>query len=59
MQLQSVMQDESVKAGQVVWKKGELVKDVVLIGSGTYYFKELPETQIEPFTIGVYHHSTL
>lgn len=52
MQLQSVMQEESVKAGQVVWKKGELVKDVILVGEGTFYFKELPETEKEPFKIG-------
>ncbi|KAL1524967.1 hypothetical protein AB1Y20_019843 [Prymnesium parvum] len=52
MQLQSVMQEETVKVGQVVWKKGELVKDVILVGQGIFYFKELPETEKEPFRMG-------
>jgi len=52
MQLQSVMQEESVKEGQVVWKKGELVKDVILVGQGQFFFKELPQTEKEPFKIG-------
>jgi len=52
MQLQSVMQEETVKQGSLVWKRGELVSDVILVGQGSFYYKELPETQEEPFKIG-------
>lgn len=51
-QLQSVMAEETVKAGDEPWRRGEPVKDVILIGEGRFYFKELPQTQSEPFNVG-------
>merc|ERR1719399_133197 len=51
-QLQSVMREESVKAGQVVWRKGERVKDVVLVGQGKFNFKELMSRDVAPFMQG-------
>jgi len=51
-QLQSVMAEETVKAGQVLWKRGDIVKDVILIGEGKFAFKELAMTESEPFLPG-------
>jgi len=51
-QLQSVMNEETVKAGQVLWKRGDIVKDVILVGEGKFSFKELPQTEGEPFVVG-------
>ena len=51
-QLQSVMAEETVKAGTVLWKRGDIVKDVILVGEGRFYFKELPSTETEPFRPG-------
>lgn len=51
-QLQSVMREEAVKAGQAVWRKGERVKDVILVGEGKFNFKELMSKDVEPFTQG-------
>mmetsp|Transcript_700 Transcript_700/g.1415 ORF Transcript_700/g.1415 Transcript_700/m.1415 type:complete len:932 (+) Transcript_700:145-2940(+) len=51
-QLQSVMREETVKAGVTVWKKGERVKDVILVGEGKFHFKELMSRDVEPFTQG-------
>uniref|UniRef100_A0A7S0J6K5 Cyclic nucleotide-binding domain-containing protein n=1 Tax=Calcidiscus leptoporus TaxID=127549 RepID=A0A7S0J6K5_9EUKA len=51
-QLQSVMREESVKAGQAVWRKGERVKDVVLVCEGKFNFKELMARDVEPFMQG-------
>ena len=51
-QLQSVMAEETVKAGQQIWKRGDIVKDVILIGEGRFFFKELPQTEAEPFQAG-------
>eukprot|EP00322_Chrysochromulina_rotalis_P019193 CAMPEP_0115869118 /NCGR_PEP_ID=MMETSP0287-20121206/21646_1 /TAXON_ID=412157 /ORGANISM="Chrysochromulina rotalis, Strain UIO044" /LENGTH=403 /DNA_ID=CAMNT_0003323799 /DNA_START=12 /DNA_END=1223 /DNA_ORIENTATION=+ len=51
-QLQSVMSEETVKAGQVLWKRGDIVKDVILVGEGKFSFKELPQTESEPFVAG-------
>ena len=49
-QLQSVMKEESVRAGQTIWRKGEITKDVILVGEGKFYFKELPLTDVDPFS---------
>ena len=51
-QLQSVMAEETVKERQVLWKRGDIVKDVILIGEGKFCFKDLPQTEQEPFTSG-------
>ena len=51
-QLQSVMAEETVKAGHVLWRRGDIVKDVILIGEGKFAFRELPMTETEPFTAG-------
>jgi len=51
-QLQSVMAEETVKAGQTLWKRGDIVKDVILVGEGKFFFKELPMTEAEPFRAG-------
>ena len=51
-QLQSVMAEEAVKAGQVLWRRGDMVKDVILVGEGKFAFKELPQTEAEPFVAG-------
>ena len=80
------MSEEAVKAGQTLWKRGDIVKDVILIGEphtplnptllggtymtlptgtphspppgphppgeGKFFFKELPQTEAEPFQPG-------
>jgi len=51
-QLQSVMAEETVKAGQTLWKRGDIVKDVILVGEGKFFLKELPMTEAEPFRAG-------
>jgi len=52
-QLQSVMREEAVKSGTVVWRKGDKVKDVVLVGEGKFHFKEIMASrECEPFTQG-------
>ena len=51
-QLQSIIREESVRAGQVLWKRGEPVKDVVLVGEGLFFFKEVPLTEANPFAQG-------
>ena len=51
-QLQSVMAEETVKAGQVLWRRGDIVKDVILVGEGAFCFKELPSTETQPFREG-------
>jgi len=51
-QLQSVMAEETVKAGQMLWRRGDIVRDVILIGEGRFFFKELPQTEAEPFKAG-------
>ena len=51
-QLQSIIREESVRAGQVLWKRGEPVKDVVLVGEGLIFFKEVPLTEANPFAQG-------
>jgi len=51
-QLQSVMREEVVKAGALIWRKGDKVKDVILIGEGKFHFKEMQSQNIEPFVQG-------
>ena len=46
------MAEETVKAGSVLWRRGDIVKDVILIGEGSFCFKELPQTESEPFQAG-------
>ena len=46
------MAEETVRAGSVLWKRGDIVKDVILIGEGRFFFKELPQTEAEPFQAG-------
>eukprot|EP00316_Scyphosphaera_apsteinii_P000444 CAMPEP_0119331446 /NCGR_PEP_ID=MMETSP1333-20130426/80645_1 /TAXON_ID=418940 /ORGANISM="Scyphosphaera apsteinii, Strain RCC1455" /LENGTH=917 /DNA_ID=CAMNT_0007341055 /DNA_START=129 /DNA_END=2882 /DNA_ORIENTATION=+ len=53
-QLQSVMQEEKVRASQTIWRKGDKVKDVILIGEGKFQFKELlsKDNENDHFTQG-------
>jgi len=51
-QLQSVMQEEAVKAGQPIWRRGDLVVDVILVGEGKFHLEELPLTAQQPFVQG-------
>ena len=51
-QLQSVMKEEAVKPGQIIWRRGDIARDVILVGEGKFYFKELPLKDVDPFTQG-------
>ena len=57
-QLQSVMREETVWCGDVVWKKGKEVCDSVLVGDAELAFRELPDASgvsdedLEPFRAG-------
>ena len=51
-QLQSMMQEETVRAGQTIWSRGEVVHDVLLVGEGKFHFKELPTSKSHPFEQG-------
>mmetsp|Transcript_4316 Transcript_4316/g.11997 ORF Transcript_4316/g.11997 Transcript_4316/m.11997 type:complete len:218 (+) Transcript_4316:2544-3197(+) len=57
-QLQSLMQEQRVRAGEVVWRKGEEVSDVVLVGDAKLAFRELAavpgaiKEDLEPFGEG-------
>ena len=46
------MQEESVKAGQLIWRRGDIVSDVILVGEGKFHFKELKLTATQPFMQG-------
>ena len=51
-QLQSMMQEETVRAGQTIWSRGEVVHDVLLVGEGKFHFNELPTSKSHPFEQG-------
>ena len=51
-QLQSVMQEETIQAGQLIWRRGDIVSDVILVGEGKFHFKELKLTATQPFMQG-------
>jgi len=57
-QLQSVMREQRVRAGDIVWRRGEEVSDVVLIGDARLAFRELASVpgvtkeDLEPFEAG-------
>ena len=51
-QLQSMMQEETVRAGQTIWARGEVVHDVLLVGEGQFHFNELPMSKSHPFEQG-------
>eukprot|EP00967_Tisochrysis_lutea_P088644 scaffold125875_cov30-Tisochrysis_lutea.AAC.6 len=52
------MQEQRVRAGEVVWRKGEEVSDVVLVGDAKLAFRELAavpgaiKEDLEPFGEG-------
>jgi hypothetical protein len=57
-QLQSVMREQRVRVGDVVWRRGEEVSDVVLVGDAKLAFRELASVpgaakeDLEPFGAG-------
>ena len=51
-QLQSMMQEETVRAGQTILSRGEVVHDVLLVGEGKFHFNELPTSKSHPFEQG-------
>ena len=57
-QLQSVMREQKVRAGDAVWRKGDEVTDVVLVGDARLAFRELSSVpgaskeDAEPFGAG-------
>jgi CRP-like cAMP-binding protein len=51
-QLHSIMDEETVKANETVWRRGEIVKDVILVGEGQLHFKEMVGKDVDPFTQG-------
>jgi len=59
MQLQSIMREEMVTPGQVMWKRGAPVEEVILVGEGSFYFKEITKTRDEPYKQGALMVDTL